>query len=30
VTIFIVTPHPDFAHLDKIALRMLGTLYWRV
>lgn len=28
VTIFIVTPHADFAELDEIALRMLGTLEW--
>jgi hypothetical protein len=28
VTIFIVTPHPDFAELDEIALRMLATLEW--
>jgi hypothetical protein len=28
VTIFVVTPHPDFAELDEIALRMLATLEW--
>jgi hypothetical protein len=28
VTIFIVTPHSDFAELDEIALRILATLEW--
>lgn len=28
VTIFVVTPHPDFAEVDEIALRMLATLEW--
>jgi hypothetical protein len=28
VTIFVVTPHADFAGLDEIALRMLATLEW--
>lgn len=29
VTIFVVTPHPDFAELDELALRMLATVQWR-